>query len=102
MRLVIRYIYHWISELPQGKDEKQQTQGLDEEKFSNILKYLEESETKSATTETSDGGMRESCSISSELETDESIGKFKLVQYSIYTSSWALRTAAGNRAYSRL
>ena len=100
--MVIRYIYHWISELPQGKDEKQQTQGLDQEKFSNILKYLEESETKSATTETSDSGMRESCSISSELETDESIGKFKLVQYSIYTSSWALRTVAWNRAYSRL
>lgn len=100
--MVIRYIYHWISELPQGKDEKQQTQGLDQEKFSNILKYLEESETKTATTETSDSGMRESFSISSELETDESIGKFKVVQYSIYTSSWALRTAAGNRAYSRL
>ena len=59
MRLVTRYIYHWISELPQGKDGKQQRQGLAEEKFSNILKYLEESETKSATTETSDSGMRE-------------------------------------------
>ena len=101
--MVTRYIYHWISELPQGKNGKQQRQGLDEEKFSNILKYLEESETNSATTETSDSGMRESCSISSaELGTDESIGKFKLVQYSIYTSSWALRTAAGNRAYLRL
>ena len=99
--MVTRYIYHWISELPQGKDGKQQRQYLDEEKFSNILKYLEESETKSATTETSDGGMRESCSISSELETDESIGKFKLVQYYIYKYSWALRTAAGNRAYSQ-
>ena len=99
--MVTRYIYHWISELPQGKDGKQQTQGLDEEKFSNILKYLEESETNSATTEASDSGMRESCSISSELETDESIGKFKLVQYYIYKYSWALRTAAGNRAYSQ-
>ena len=102
MRLVTRYIYHWISEFPQRKDGKQQRQYLDEEKFSNILKYLEESETNSATTETSDSGMRESYSISSELETDESIGKFELGQYSIYTSSWALRTAAGNRAYSRL
>ena len=100
--MVTRYIYHRISELPQGKDGKKRRQYLDEEKFSNILKYLEESETNSATTEASDSGMRESCSISSELETDESIGKFKLVQYSIYTPSWALRTAAGNRAYSRL
>ena len=61
--MVTRYIYHWISELPQGKDGKQQRQYLDEEKFSNILKYLEESETNSATTETSDSGIRESCSI---------------------------------------
>lgn len=78
--MVTRYIYHWISELPQGKDGKQQRQYLDEEKFSNILKYLEESETNSATTETSDSGIRESCSISSELQTDESIGKLKLVE----------------------
>ena len=78
--MVIRYIYHWISEFPQGKDGKQQRQYLDEEKFSNILKYLEESETNSATTETSDSGIRESCSISSELQTDESIGKLKLVE----------------------
>ena len=98
--MVTRYIYHWISELPQGKDGKKRRQYLDEEKFSNILKYLEESETNSATTEASDSGMRESCSTSSELETDESVGK--LVQYYIYKSSWALRTAAGNRAYSRL
>ena len=96
--MVTRYIYHWISELPQGKDGKKRRQYLDEE---NILKYLEESETNSATTEASDSGMRESCSISSELETDESIGKFKLVQYYIYKYSWALRTAAGNRAYSQ-
>ena len=100
--MVTRYIYHRISELPQGKDGKKRRQYLDEEKFSNILKYLEESETNSATTEASDSEMRESCSILSELETDESIGKFKLVQYYIYESSWALRTAAGNRAYSRL
>ena len=78
--MVTRYIYHWISELPQGKDGKQERQYLDEEKFSNILKYLEESETNSATTETSDSGIRESCSISSELQTDESIGKLKLVE----------------------
>lgn len=78
--MVTRYIYHWISELSQGKDGKQQRQYLDEEKFSNILKYLEESETNSATTETSDSGIRESCSISSELQTDESIGKLKLVE----------------------
>lgn len=78
--MVTRYIYHWISELPQGKDGKQQRPYLDEEKFSNILKYLEESETNSATTESSDSGIRESCSISSELQTDESIGKLKLVE----------------------
>lgn len=78
--MVTRYIYHWISELPQGKDGNQQRQYLDQEKFSNILKYLEESETNSATTETSDSGIRESCSISSELQTDESIGKLKLVE----------------------
>ena len=85
--MVTRYIYDWISELPQGKDGKKRRQYLDEEKFSNILKYLEESETNSAMTEASDSGMRESCSISSELETEESIGKFKLVQYYIYKSS---------------
>ena len=78
--MVTRYIYHWIAELPQGKDGKQQRPYLDEEKFSNILKYLEESETNSATTESSDSGIRESCSISSELQTDESIGKLKLVE----------------------